>query len=181
MSRLIAVRFPLRPRPEDLLFLSLPHVPWMQYVTDLVLLLAVGLLGVYAFSGHNTERIPSFICMFGLMELLRALIMALTPLASAAGNGRFFGLVPAVQNGMFPSGHVATVALCFLIVDRAIRPELKNVLGLLIIAESASMLLSHGHYSIDIVGGLLLSYFVFHEYEHGTAFAWLRAVVEPQR
>ena len=41
----------------------------------------------------------------------------------------------------------------------------------------AGLLLAHGHYSIDIVGGLLLAYFVATVWRHGTLFSPIRHAV----
>jgi len=44
----------------------------------------------------------------------------------------------------------------------------------LLFAEVLALLVSHSHYSIDIVGGLLLGYFVYHQYYSGRTFDWLK-------
>ena len=44
--------------------------------------------------------------------------------------------------------------------------------------EVVALLVSHSHYSIDIVGGLLLGYFVYYEYYRGRVFARLRPLLE---
>lgn len=162
-SRLIGVWFPDRPLPRDLLFERLPYLPWTQYLTDIAVLVAIVLGLVYAFRGRTGE-LPKMVALFGIMELLRAFIILLTPLAGPLGNGAYYGLIHMVQNGEFPSGHAASVLLCLLLVDREQAPRLRAVLAALVVVEIASLLLSHGHYSIDIVGGLLLSYFVYHEF-----------------
>jgi membrane-associated phospholipid phosphatase len=177
-SGFIAVRFPGRPMPPDLLFDTLPYVSWMQYVTDLALLTEVALLFAYVFRGH-LRRLPEMLAMFGIMELLRAFIITLTPLAGPLGNGAFHGIVRATQNGEFPSGHAASALLFFLFVDPDEAPGLRRVMGVLATVVCLAMLLSHGHYSMDIVGGLLLSYFVYHEYCEGRLFDWLKPYVTP--
>lgn len=49
---------------------------------------------------------------------------------------------------------------------------------MLVAVECVTPLLWHGHYSIDIIGGLLLSYVIYHEYAEGTWFNWLKRLVE---
>jgi hypothetical protein len=44
-------------------------------------------------------------------------------------------------------------------------------------AEWITLLLAHGHYSIDIAGGVLLAYFVFHEWNSGSVFGPLKRLV----
>lgn len=161
-SSLIASRFAGRPTPDDLLFRALPYVGWTQYVTDIALLVSLATLVIYAVR-RERGRIPQMMAVFGGMYVVRAAIMLLTPLASASGNDVHYGLLPWIQNGMFPSGHTAAAALCVLLVDGGRGPLAKRVTVACLLAEVASLLLSRGHYSIDIVGGLLLAYFVHAE------------------
>jgi len=177
-SSFIASRFPDRPLPPDLLFDTLPYVPWMQYVTDIALLTELALLIWYVARGH-ARKLPEMIALFGIMELLRAFIITLTPLAGPLGNGAFHGIVRATQNGEFPSGHAASALLFCLFVDASEAPRLRALMNVLVVVVCGAMLLSHGHYSIDIVGGLLLSYFVYHEYTDGRLFDWLKPYVTP--
>lgn len=101
--------------------------------------------------------------LFGIMELLRAAMNLLTPLAGPlASNESFYGILRFHQYGEFPSGHAASVYLALLLVDRAQAPRIWTGLVVCLVVEIVALLVSHGHYSIDIVGGLLLSYFVFH-------------------
>lgn len=159
-STLIDVWYPDRPKPPDLLFDILPYAAWPQYLTDIALLVALGLLLFYALDGR-TREIPKMVALFAIMELLRAVINLLTPLAGPLGNGAHYGFIHTIQNGEFPSGHAASVFLCFLLVDREEAPRVRLALGVCLVVEVVALLVSHGHYSIDIVGGLLLSYFVY--------------------
>lgn len=175
-SSLIGIYFPDRPTPRDLLFEVLPLVSTMQYATDIVLLTSLGLLIFYALRQAQDE-IPTMLAVFGLMYLIRSVLMLLTPLASAHGNGALFGLVPLVQNGMFPSGHAGAAFLCYLLVDAERAPGIRRALLWLAFAEWLTLLLAHGHYSIDIAGGVLLAYFVYHEWSRGSLFGPLKRLV----
>jgi membrane-associated phospholipid phosphatase len=117
------------------------------------------------------------LAVFGLMYLIRSVLMLLTPLASSHGNGALFGLLPLVQNGMFPSGHAGAAFLCYLLVDAKRAPGIRRALLWLAFAEWITLLLAHGHYSIDIAGGVLLAYFVFHEWNSGSVFGPLKRLV----
>lgn len=121
-SAWIGATYPDRPVPPDFLFEKLPYIPWMGWVTDAAMIASVGLLAVYAFRGNQRE-IPKMMALIGIMEISRAAINMLTPLASPLAGGEYYGLVQATQNGEFPSGHVASVLLCMLLVDKARRPE----------------------------------------------------------
>ena len=107
------------------------------------------------------------------MYLLRAGIMVLTPLAPAQGEGPF--LFSPQQYGMFPSGHVAALTLLAMLTP-ADRPRLRTLQRVLVAVMAAALVLAHGHYSIDVVGGLLLAYFVVHTWRCGRLFEPLSRV-----
>ena len=52
------------------------------------------------------------------------------------------------------------VTLAWLLIDGVRLPRLKRLSGVLAILEGLTLLLSRGHYSIDIVGGVLVSWFI---------------------
>lgn len=172
-SDFIAMRWPDRPTPPDFLFEILPLVEWTQYLTDLALLAEVGLIFWYISRGR-WRLFPQMAAMFAIMHLARAVITVLTPLGGPLGNGAFYGFIHVQQNGQFPSGHVAGAFILYLFVDASEAPRLKAVMLALAVVECVSLLLSHGHYSIDIVGGLMLGYIVYHEFTKGTLFNWLK-------
>lgn len=176
-SRFIDAGFPNRPEPADLLFETLPYVDAAQYASDLAVFTAIALLAYYGVTKVRTE-IPRMMAVFASMYLLRASMIVLTPLAPAHGEGVKFGFVPYIQNGMWPSGHTGATLLCFLLVDGDRAPCLKRTTLALAVIEWVSLLLARGHYSIDIIGGLLLSYFVYHEWTHGRLFNPVKRLVE---
>jgi len=174
-SYTIQTLYPDRPSPPDLLFDLLPHVPSMQFAVEVAYVGGAVLLGVYAFRAEHRQRIPEIIALFGLMEIFRAVIMVLTPLGTPYDEATHFTVHENIRNwGEFPSGHAATMLLFYLIISAEDAPGLKRAVGALTIAEIALLLVSHSHYSIDIVGGLLLGYFVYYEYHRGKLFDWLK-------
>ena len=171
--------YPDRPKPPDLLFDLLPHLAWMQFVVEAIYIGGAVLLGVYAFRRENRRKIPEIIALFGLMEVFRAIIMVLTPLATPYDAATHFSVSEGIRNwGEFPSGHAATMLLFYLVVDRDTAPRLKLALLWMNVAEVVALLMSHSHYSIDIVGGYLLGYFVYFEYYRGRMFAWLKPLLK---
>ena len=113
------------------------------------------------------------------MEIFRAAIIILTPLAVPYDAATHFTVNETIRNwGEFPSGHIATMLLFYLIVAREDAPGIKRTLAVLIAAEIVVLLVSHSHYSVDIVGGLLLGYFVYHAYYGSRLFARLRLLLE---
>lgn len=172
-SGLIHSRFPDRPRPPDLLFELLPHWPSWQLVVEGIYIAGAVLLGVYVFR-HAVRRIPEIIAVYGLMEIGRTLIMVLTPLATPYDEATHIGIEGVRNWGEFPSGHAATFLLYYLLVDGDVSPGIKKALLVMLVAEILALLVSHSHYSIDIVGGLLLGYWVYHQYYNGRLFDWLK-------
>jgi membrane-associated phospholipid phosphatase len=178
-SWLIQALYPDRPRPPDLLFDLFPYWPWMQWGVEALYVTGIILLAVYAFRGR-VDQIPEIITLFGLMEIFRAVIIILTPLATPMDEAARLGL-PLVRNwGEFPSGHAATVLLFYLIVDRDDAPRLKTTMGVIVVAECITLIISHSHYTIDVIGGLLLAYFIYWEWTRGHIFDWLKRYVTAQ-
>lgn len=171
-SMFIAASFPDRPRPRDLLFETLPHWDAMRYVTDLAVLAALILLLVYVVR-YERDRLPGTVTAFAVFYILRAAIMVLTPLALAHGDGEYFALLPIVQNGDL-SGHAGAALLCFLLIDPDKKPGLRRVVLAFAVIEWLALVTSRSHYSIDVVSGMLLAYFVWREWRDGTFFAPLK-------
>jgi hypothetical protein len=164
----IAVGFPNRPTPEDLLLRILPVWTWAQYVTEVAIIGSLALIAVYVLR-HARDEFAEVVAVFGVMYLIRSALMVLTPLASANGDGQF-GFIPLDQLGMFPSGHVAASLLVLMMVDARRAPGMKRMAFVLMLTQWFALLFSHAHYSIDIAGGALLGYFVYREWEGGRLF-----------
>jgi membrane-associated phospholipid phosphatase len=173
-SRIIASRFPDRPVARDLLYGVLPHVPAASYLTLAVICTLIVALGVWLVR-HRPGQIPEYVSMVSLMYVLRAALTVLTPLAhDRAGSVLPF---PLFENGLFPSGHTAVAILLLLLVGRRSAPRLHAAGTALLAVMVVTMLLSRGHYSIDIAGGALLAYFVWREWSGDGLFGRLRAAV----
>ncbi|AQP45730.1 hypothetical protein RPIT_13695 [Tessaracoccus flavus] len=155
-NRVIVGSFADAPRPEDLLFEALPYVRGARWLTVVAL---VGGLGAFLWVTlrSSPSRIPAVGARIAVMYLIRALLIVLTPLAPAHGEGIF--VFPQPQFGMFPSGHTALAAMLALLAP-ADRPWLRWFEWAMVGVMIAGLLLARGHYSIDIAGGLLLAYFV---------------------
>ncbi|SDC01065.1 PAP2 superfamily C-terminal [Raineyella antarctica] len=175
-SALIDSSFPDRPRPDDLLFTLLPYVGAARYLTVVALVGGFGAFLVDTLRRDRT-RLPEYISVFALMYLMRAVIMVLTPLGSAQGEGAF--VFSQQQFGMFPSGHVAACTLLVMLTPTDRGPWLPGFQQLLLVLMCAGLLLAHGHYSIDVVGGLLLGHFVVHTWRSGRLFARFRRITGP--
>lgn len=173
----ILAEFPDRPRPRDALFEFLPYVREVRYLTAIALVFAFALFLYYAVR-YAPAEIPQFVAVFGIMYLLRAAIMVLTPLASAQGDEPF--VFAFQQYGMFPSGHTAAALLLARLTDARRAPRLRRWQVVFATTVAVALVLAHGHYSIDLVGGLLLGYFVEQEWRHGRLFGFAKRLVEPE-
>lgn len=157
-SYLIPIIAPSRPPLNDLLFQLTPHVYFASYLTQTILAFAIVTTTVYILPKRK-NILPQLLAAIGIMELIRAFILILTPLGLPEQEAVSFS-IPLAAYGPFPSGHTAFIYMCYLFIDK--KDDLvKNSLLLLLIGEIVFLILSRGHYSIDIIGGLLLSYAVY--------------------
>lgn len=154
----IPIISPSRPPLNDLLFELTPYIPLAGYLTQIVLALTAIVTTHYAFSNKGIS-LPQIIAAIGTMEFIRALILVLTPLGLPAQEIVNIN-TPLAAYGPFPSGHTAFVFLCYLFIDKN-DIKTKTTLLFLLFGEITFLILSRGHYSIDIVGGLLLGYAVY--------------------
>ena len=161
-SQYIAITFPNRVPVDDLLFRLTPYLSWTQYLSDAAAIIGPILLGWYIFNGRE-KYLPRALFSIGLGYLMRASMIILTPLGGPLGNGALYGFIPLVQNGQIPSGHTMLAMLCYLFVDRREAPRIKALLLLSVGVEILSLILSRGHYGIDIAVGLLVAYVAYHE------------------
>lgn len=163
-SELIQYLYPDRPVVPDLLFDVLPYIPALQFAFDSFVAASIISMLYYAFA-VDRKRSGYYLFTVGIGYLARGILMALTPLGQPAGNNETMGiglLLNIYQHGMFPSGHTYLTAVIFFLIDRKRTPRLKIAAGILCIAEMVTLLLSHAHYSIDLVGGLMVAFLVHH-------------------
>jgi len=166
---LIMRRFADRPRPDDLILLLVPASRFAQYVTEAAIIGSLVLLAAYVFT-RARETFAEVVAIFGVMYLIRSAVMVLTPVASAyAGQGPF-GAIPLDQVGMFPSGHAAAAFFAFVLIDGERAPRMRQGALVLMLVQWAALFASHAHYSIDVIGGILLGYFVWREWFQGSVF-----------
>lgn len=176
LANLLIVRgFPDAVRPDDLLFELLPYVRPARWLTVVALALGfvVFLTDLLRRDGAASRRLQEAATAFALMYLVRAGLTVLTPLAPAQGEEPF--IFSPQQYGMFPSGHVGAIVL-LLVLTPADRRRARRAQWLALALMVAGLLLARGHYSIDIVGGLLLGYVVVHALR---SWRWLAPLTGP--
>lgn len=170
-NSVIVRNFPDAVRPDDLLFELLPYIGPARWLTLVALVVGIGTF-IWVFAREAPSRLPTAGAMVAVMYLLRAGMIILTPLAPAYGDGYF--VFPQEQFGMFPSGHTAMLTLLALMAHEA-APWARRTLWGTVAMVIIGLVLARGHYSIDIVGGLLLAYFVATVRRHGKLFSPITA------
>ncbi len=163
VSDLIQYLYPERPIVPDIFFTLIPEISWLAYLTDPIILISVILILAYACSAGR-RRLPYFFFTVGLTYLLRGPLMLLTPLGRPTGNLRSYGIFEIFdlkQHGMFPSGHALLTMIIYLLIDERECRWCKRLALVLLILESLALLLSRGHYSIDLVGGYMTAYLAY--------------------
>lgn len=158
------------PRPiiPDTIHKNLPSIPEFGYVADLVVIFSLLILLEIGFK--NLKKIPYYTTLLAVTHLLRSLIIILNPVGDSFADSGYYGLFPGsnLSQGMFPSGHTATVFLVLLLTEKNSPYRLSMII--LASLEIISLLISKGHYSIDIVGGILLAYSVYKFFENRQNF-----------
>jgi len=174
----------LRPAPTlpDAVLGWLPYVPWIDRANYWVWLcvylpLAVVLLWT------EPRRWVRYMVTGGLVSLARGVTIALTGLgvpdpahAGPGIGGRDFGsafaellsplgvfdrgaIAAYLTKDLFFSGHVATTFLLWLYLRG--RPRLAPVALVASLAVTASVMLAHLHYAIDVVGAWAITFAIF--------------------
>lgn len=161
INGLIPELFPNRPVVEDLLFRLTPTVFSLQYIVDAIVVLSSLIVAWYGLRVKPVE-FSFIVSVFAVAELLRGVLMILTPIGPSFPSMQY-GLTTYPQYGQFPSGHTVIVMVAYLVVDGSTAPRIKNLLLGLALLEILSLILSRGHYSIDIVGGFFVAYLTYRE------------------
>ncbi len=144
---------------QDFLF---NHTPFINilWLSDLILILATTSFLVFTFSKKRIKSFPFYAVVIGIFDLLRAVFIYLTPLGNPHPTSGL-GLAFLPSGGMFPSGHVGAMFLFFLFSLKAKSKYWSIYFMVLLIAEIISMILSRGHYTIDMIGALFISFAIW--------------------
>jgi membrane-associated phospholipid phosphatase len=145
------------PMLSDLILDHLPVID-LSLVYDIVCLIPIFLMFVYIVHKKDYNRIPFILLMVGLFYIVRGVFIVLTPFGNPPmfnGSDPLFNGFSKYELGVYPSGHTGNVFMLFLLVkDSLYKKIIITCLAIVIIA----LLLSHGHYSIDIFSGIFFAY-----------------------
>ena len=158
--------FTTRVISEDLLFSIFPYHIVTEYLSDVLFFYGIYLFFFKYFSYEKDRRLE-LINIISVFYIARAILMMLTPLMRPTGvdipsHGIFREVM--TQFGMFPSGHIGILALMYFMIEGVKYVELKKVYWWVVLISSFLMIISRGHYSIDVVGGIMLSYIIVSEW-----------------
>ncbi len=135
---------------RDLLWEILPYIPWMLLVCEIFVVASAVMMIIYGFV-NDRDLIPYTIFLVAAFHVIRAFMIILTPMGYPYEYSSF--LNGEGLHGAFPSGHLSIPFIIFLITRR-------KRFFLLSLIVSITLLLSRGHYTIDLIGTVFISYFL---------------------
>ncbi len=132
----------------------------LSWLSDVLILVGLGLFVLFVIKKNKFRKIPFYCIVLGMFHLIRAIFIYLTPLANPFPL-KEWGLNLSPIGGMFPSGHTATLILYFLFsLEEKSSIKWKVLFLIIIIAEIITLLVSRGHYTIDVLGAIFIAYTV---------------------
>jgi membrane-associated phospholipid phosphatase len=145
------------PTLSDLILDKVPVID-VSILYDLLCIVIFFVVVTYVIHRKDYGRIPYFLLLCGIFYIIRGIFVVLTPLGNPPnfnGSNPLFNGFCAYEFGVYPSGHVGNSFLLLLLVnDKIYRYILWFCLAGIIIA----LILSHCHYSIDILSGFFFAY-----------------------
>lgn len=139
---------------KDLLWSKLPHLKVM-WLSEIFLVLSVVYMIIYGLFKKNLKLGLYASVLVSIFHLFRAGMIVLTPMGFPYNYAGFIHSQESIYNlGAFPSGHLSIPYLIFMITKSKIVLILTFLVGI-------TLLLCRGHYSIDLIGALLLGYPIF--------------------
>ncbi len=128
----------------------------IAWVYDILAVLVTILLATYIFTSRLKET-PYFLVLFGFLYFLRAIFIILTPLGNPGANNDPLFTGPTFLAGLYFSGHTAEAFLAFLLA----KGKPKIIFLVLLFSIIFLLLIARGHYSIDILSGLIFAYAIY--------------------
>jgi len=145
------------PMLSDLILDNIPVID-LSLVYDIVCLIPIFLVFVYVAHRKDYNRVPFILLMVGIFYLVRGVFIVLTPFGNPPlfeGSDPLFNGFSKYELGVYPSGHTGNVFMLFMLVNDSVYKKI--ILACLVVVIIA-LLLSHGHYSIDIFSGVFFAY-----------------------
>ena len=144
------------PMLSDLILDNIPYVN-VAVLYDIFSLVSFFTIVTYIITRNELKRFPYFLILVGIFYVVRGIFIVLTPFGNPPlfnGSGPLNGF-SKFELGVYPSGHVGNAVMFFLLAgDRIFKLILLTIVFLIIF----TLLLAHGHYSIDIFSGWFFAY-----------------------
>jgi len=145
------------PMLSDLILDNIPL--WdIDYIYDIFAIVSVLIFIFYIIHKNEFRKVPYFLLLNGIFQIVRAVFIILTPLGNPPnfdGSEDIFNGFSKYELGVYPSGHIGTSFLYFLFVDNK---TYKSLLLICVITITGALFLSRAHYSIDVLSGIFFAY-----------------------
>jgi len=147
------------PKLSDIILDNIPY--WnISFIYDWAAFLVIIVFASYVVYKREYRKIPYFLLLLGSFEILRGIFIILTPLGNPPGfegsNSIFKGF-SKYELGVYPSGHSGGTFL-YILMSKGIY---KYILMALLFILIAALFFSRGHYTIDVLSGLIFAYAIF--------------------
>lgn len=149
---------------NDLILNKIP-IYNISFIYDWGILLSILFFVIFIYKKKNYTKIPTYLLGLSLLMILRSIFIFLNPIVgpSDVTDCTTFHSFSKYQLGSFFSGHTSSAFLLFLFSDGYYK-FIQLLFALIIIV---SLFFSDGHYSMDILGGIIISYAVFKFVQNG--------------
>jgi hypothetical protein len=145
------------PMLSDLILDNLPYYN-VSLLYDIFCLFPIAFVLIYIVHKNDYHRIPFFLVLAGIFYIVRGIFIVLTPFGNPPmfmGSDPLFNGFSKYELGVYPSGHVGNVFLMMLLVNNKIY---KRMILVCLTVVIVTLFLARGHYSIDILSGLVFAY-----------------------
>ena len=164
------------PTVPDIIHHYIAFNPWYSHIAEILLAITSILFIISAYHQRTDKPIPFALSVLAAFAILRALILPLTPLTNPFPYpGAFSPFSHFNAGGAFPSGHAGFAILFFLLIPWK-EKKLKYTALFTALLTGFFMIISRGHYTIDVVGGILLGYAAYRMMD----YFWKRKVKRPK-
>jgi len=147
------------PQFSDVILDNIPY--WkVSFIYDWVAFLTIIVFVGYVVHKKQYNKAPYFLLLLGLFEILRSIFILLTPIGNPPGfegADSFFNGFSRYELGVYPSGHTGGTFI-YVLLSNGIYRYITSILLFFIIA---ALFLARGHYTIDVLSGLLFSYALY--------------------
>ncbi|MFA5796883.1 MAG: phosphatase PAP2 family protein [Candidatus Woesearchaeota archaeon] len=164
------------PTVPDIVHKYIAFNPWYSHIAEIFLAITSMLFIISAYHQRTDKPIPFALSVLAAFAILRALILPLTPLTNPFPYPEEFSPFSQFNaGGAFPSGHAGFAILFFLLIPWK-EKKLKYTALFTALLTGFFMIISRGHYTIDVVGGILLGYATYRMMD----YLWKRRVARPK-